>query len=1171
VPVVLLRTRECATNPSPPPLSPSSPPPPQIERQLKGLTDGTLQPEDVRIPGNDWAYSSASAGANAGSGSSASSSSASAPLVPAPAFAAANARAAARAASKAAEEAAERERSRALQAKWDAERAERLSREERDKWWTFARLQYGEDGVNAPESIAAAAAGAASTVAPSRSGLAYRGPIDYTWWDKWADCPDDPTSKEEREREVREKQKADDDAFERANPGFASMVKGDIDKRAVAEQKKIAKAASLKDKGNVAFQAKNYPAAFAAYHDALKAHPFSVPVLNNIAACHIALGNDDGAVEFTSRVLFIEKYATPAGVKAHFRRAHAYGRQGRLTEAEADLARARIDDPASAEVAAELARVRLQLAEVQKEAEAAASAAAAVVAESAGGAAGAGAAAGKAADLPTRLARAAAGVAAAVAAASTPAPAEASGAASASSTTPDTSPSSTSGEELRSLAAALDSDSKRVLARTSGLLVALTSAVAGTVKGLVAAAAAEASVPPGSLPPLPLPLDGLDGAFLALAACADNAKNRVMIRGGALPGSPVNTGSADGPAPLCGLSSALDFLSISDEAAVLAASRAPSPAGTRPATPAQLIRSLRAVRMAAYALLQAYLNPRAQDAEGRAAAASHPFVKGWWRAQLAASPAGGAGGAAPPALPGPLPFLAAVEEVSHVDIIARVRGFTRMMMTEIDLPAGVVEEAAEAASALQFLAAAAPKSSEPEAAAPLNAAVRAKPQVDINAPHVEAHAAIMSGFSVADGPAQAAGGASAASPLPGPGPRHPVPALLQLVTILIGRSVFDGEPILTSGLMQCAVGALANFAATESLRPAFIAPAVQVAEPPQSAAGKAAGGAKKDTAAASVTERVKQHAKETRAKSTRKVGAAAAAAPSAASAAAAATTTAPSAPNPPALHPLLDLQRIPVPPSIAWDVVRGSALGALSNACVGSEPAAACLVSSGAVDVLLGVLDDASSAAAAAGAAPPSMNPEVRSRTALLLGRLSGTAGAVALTEPGTVGRVTRWLGESLAAPANATASPALLAAAVQYQDGLVRLLAGITDPTACESIVAAGGVKILVAFLRAALPTLRPSTANGMRARAAAVGNACRVFIGFSSLPSAPSAVLAAGGCDVLVDALKSAGDAETVPVRKNAAVALARLAKDPGCIERIRELRGMEMLIQVNSQLLK
>jgi hypothetical protein len=97
-----------------------------VERQLKGLQDGTLAPQDVAVPGA-WTFDAANA-----------------------AGARAAAAAAATAAAAQSEEARERERGLALQRKWDAERAERLSREEADKWWRFARLQFGDHGVNAP-------------------------------------------------------------------------------------------------------------------------------------------------------------------------------------------------------------------------------------------------------------------------------------------------------------------------------------------------------------------------------------------------------------------------------------------------------------------------------------------------------------------------------------------------------------------------------------------------------------------------------------------------------------------------------------------------------------------------------------------------------------------------------------------------------------------------------------------------------------------------------------------------------------------------------------------------------------------------------------------------------------------------------------------------------------
>ncbi len=53
----------------------------------------------------------------------------------------------------------------------------------------------------------------------------------------------------------------------------------------------------------------------------------------------------------------------------------------------------------------------------------------------------------------------------------------------------------------------------------------------------------------------------------------------------------------------------------------------------------------------------------------------------------------------------------------------------------------------------------------------------------------------------------------------------------------------------------------------------------------------------------------------------------------------------------------------------------------------------------------------------------------------------------------------------------------------------------------------------------------------------------------------------------DSLVALLANAPDG---PVRKNTAIVLARMAKDGRSMARIRELRGMEMLLQLNKRLL-
>lgn len=64
----------------------------------------------------------------------------------------------------------------------------------------------------------------------------------------------------------------------------------------------------------------------------------------------------------------------------------------------------------------------------------------------------------------------------------------------------------------------------------------------------------------------------------------------------------------------------------------------------------------------------------------------------------------------------------------------------------------------------------------------------------------------------------------------------------------------------------------------------------------------------------------------------------------------------------------------------------------------------------------------------------------------------------------------------------------------------------------------------------------------------------------------SAAQRLIKAGLLEKLVGLLANTHE---LSVRKNVAVVLARAMKDPPAMERVRELRGMEMLVQLGPQL--
>ncbi len=909
----------------------------------------------------------------------------------------------------------EKRKARELTAKWDAQRAARESKEERERWWRFARMQYGEAGVNA--EVSEEDAGAAAVTA--RAAKAGGGTIDYSWWDKWAAAPDDPTSIAEREREAHEKERAADLAFEKANPGFVAQFQSDADKRAAAEAAKLRRAERVKEKGNGAFKAGDMKAALGHYFEAIRIAPFTVAALNNIAATCLSMEDAEGAVEFASRVLFVEKLGSPAASKASFRRAMAHRLAGQLELAEADLAVAAKHEPLNSEVVRELAAARLELLERAKEAR---------VSAAVGTAAGS---AGPAISdrLLAMLRDAGSGAALALPVA------DVAQLAAALEPLARGGPLSTDGALEH--AAGADEDA-RVYFRTCGLLEALMTVVTESLGGpgeasrLSCSAAAE--------------------ALAVLTASARNAKNLSVL--------------IDGKLLMC----LLDMLAL--------------PAGPSTSGDGRPLLVHRALLF-----ILNCLSPRSPAAV-RAAVGKHPFFSG--RGVAGSSSVSSCLLAAAGAL--------ATDPEVPEETWACARACVSILHTSC-MPA----------------AAATASSGKGRKAAPTDAATTA------------ARAALI----------------AAVEEFAAPGTMHPVTVLLQVVTVLVGRSML--EPLcLHCELMQASVSALAALAHVAALRPAFGATATAVVPEAPGRGIDPAALRRALMAAASAAELSLPVPSASSVRGNRPAG------PS------------------PALHPLVDILRLPAdaagPPQAGggvgpWEAVRGSALAALANASVtpldGSGGVLAALAACGAVPVLLGFLG------AAAGSNVPSAVE--RARAALVLGRLSGDASASAsLCEAGTVSRLTCLLAASMAGGDGDVLEG-------QYADGLVRLLAASTSSgiPAAEACLAAGGPSALVAMLRAAVPTLYPPTLPGRPARHVGVGNAAKALIALSAFKAALPMLVAAGAVPVLVDALKApSGDAKEGPgaaVRKNAAVALARLAADAGGHTALVETGGLRVLLQL------
>ena len=131
----------------------------------------------------------------------------------------------------------------------------------------------------------------------------------------------------------------------------------------------------------------------------------------------------------------------------------------------------------------------------------------------------------------------------------------------------------------------------------------------------------------------------------------------------------------------------------------------------------------------------------------------------------------------------------------------------------------------------------------------------------------------------------------------------------------------------------------------------------------------------------------------------------------------------------------------------------------------------------------------------------------------------------------------------------------------------LVRIVASCTSssqPQTLKLMRESGADLALVALLRYVALDLKLKKSDPRHHPSVQIaGNACKCMIACVSDPtSAQVNILVSKGklIETVIDVIRSTNDPST---RKNAAITLARLAKDPGHMVKIRELRGMEILM--------
>ena len=273
-----------------------------VEAAIKGMIDGTVDPDTVKIKGI-----------------------------------------------KSEEELAEEARLKEIEDKRIAEKKEilRLQRkaEEKERWWAGAELFRSKGAEIADAEIAELenenddANNNSSSNTNTNNGNnsnsneitsrreMERLNLDYSKWDTWN--PEDPASIEEREIEEKAAEKKKNEQFEKDNAEFCNQFMDDMKERQKKTDKKAESANVMRMKGNNEFKRKDYNTALVHYMDSLKVVPYEIKTLTNIAQVLIKQEEYSDAEEFLKRVLYLD----PKNIKGLSRMATVLSAGDRFKEA----------------------------------------------------------------------------------------------------------------------------------------------------------------------------------------------------------------------------------------------------------------------------------------------------------------------------------------------------------------------------------------------------------------------------------------------------------------------------------------------------------------------------------------------------------------------------------------------------------------------------------------------------------------------------------------------------------------------------------------------------------------------------------------------------------------------------------------------------------------------
>ena len=231
-----------------------------LEAAIRGMADGTIKPEDVRVEGIDTP-----------------------------------------------EEAEEKVRAKAARIAESKRKAEELrlkrAAEEKERWWGGAEF-CGDRKVKDADGSVVVDIGDAAAEKLELQKQRYN--FDYSRWNDWT--PTDSATLEEIEQKEAEVEAIKNKEFESNNAEWCEGFTADMEKRNKGIEEKKANAEDCRNKGNKRFKRKEWDLALEQYMNSLKLQPYEVKTLTNIAQVYIKKGQLDDCLEFLARTLYVYIY-----------------------------------------------------------------------------------------------------------------------------------------------------------------------------------------------------------------------------------------------------------------------------------------------------------------------------------------------------------------------------------------------------------------------------------------------------------------------------------------------------------------------------------------------------------------------------------------------------------------------------------------------------------------------------------------------------------------------------------------------------------------------------------------------------------------------------------------------------------------------------------------------